>query len=218
MSVRSAQSITTMFTTNHPTTGSKVDADSTPSGTLYLNGTADGASVTVTNVATGLYKAAVTLPTLAVGDVVSIVISATVDTITSLGKVWEDSKDMFAGAIPDVIAGGAGGLFIAGTNAATVVTTSFTTTFTGNLTGNVGGSVASIGANGIAAATFAADVDAEILSYIVDDATRIDASDLNAKIDSLTFTVSGKVNANIHYVNNVEVDGDGETGTEWGPV
>lgn len=41
-------------------------------------------------------------------------------------------------SIPDVVAGGAGGLFIAGTNAATTVTTALTTTFTGNLTGSVG--------------------------------------------------------------------------------
>lgn len=40
-------------------------------------------------------------------------------------------------SIPDAVAGVAGGLFIAGTNAATTVTTSFTTTFTGNLTGSV---------------------------------------------------------------------------------
>jgi len=37
-----------------------------------------------------------------------------------------------------VLPGAAGGLFIAGTNAATAVTTSFTTTFTGNVTGSVG--------------------------------------------------------------------------------
>lgn len=37
--------------------------------------------------------------------------------------------------------GASGGLFIAGTNAATTVTTSLTTTFTGSLTGNVNGSL-----------------------------------------------------------------------------
>ena len=46
--------------------------------------------------------------------------------------------------LPAVTAGGTGGLFIAGTNAATTVTTSFTTTFTGSLTGNVDGSVGSV--------------------------------------------------------------------------
>ncbi len=60
--------------------------------------------------------------------------------------VWQDTtagdftvassigKSLYtAGVVP----GGSGGLFIAGTNAATAVTTSFTTTFTGNLTGSV---------------------------------------------------------------------------------
>ncbi len=46
--------------------------------------------------------------------------------------------------LPSATAGNAGGVFIAGTNAATTVTTSFTTTFTGDLTGNVDGSVASV--------------------------------------------------------------------------
>ncbi len=77
-----------------------------------------------------------------------------------------------------------------------------TANITGNLSGSVGsvtGAVGSIGTAGISsgsfaagainaaaiadaaidAATFAADVDAEILSYLVDDATRIDASALN---------------------------------------
>lgn len=69
-------------------------------------------------------------------------------------------------SIPDAVAGAAGGLFIAGTNAATIVTTSFTTTFTGNLTGSAGsvagavgsvnGSVGSIAAGGISATSFSA--------------------------------------------------------------
>lgn len=49
----------------------------------------------------------------------------------------------------------------------------------GNVGGNVTGSVGSVASSGISAASFAADVDAEILSYVVDDATRIDASALN---------------------------------------
>lgn len=59
--------------------------------------------------------------------------------------------------LPSATAGSAGGVFIAGTNAATTVTTSFTTTFTGNLTGNVGGSVASVATGGITAASIATD-------------------------------------------------------------
>ena len=40
--------------------------------------------------------------------------------------------------LPSVAAGAAGGVFIAGTNAATTISTALTTTFTGNLTGSVG--------------------------------------------------------------------------------
>ncbi|MCG5559902.1 hypothetical protein, partial [Klebsiella pneumoniae] len=67
MSVRSAQSITVLFTTRVFATGVGTNADSLPTGTLYVNGTADAVTVTVTNIDTGRYKAQVTLPTLAVG-------------------------------------------------------------------------------------------------------------------------------------------------------
>ena len=85
-------------------------------------------------------------------------------------------------SLPDAVPGAAGGVFIAGTNAATTVTTALTTTFTGNLTGSVGsvtgavgsvtgavgsvtGSVGSIAANGITAASIATDAsDADALA------------------------------------------------------
>ena len=70
------------------------NADSLPTGTLYVNGTADAASVTVTNVATGIYKAAVTLPTLAVGDVVDLRIAATVSSVADTEVIWSDTKDL----------------------------------------------------------------------------------------------------------------------------
>ena len=67
-------------------------------------------------------------------------------------------------SIPDAVAGAAGGLFIAGTNAATAVTTAFTTNIIGDITGalsgavgSVTGAVGSVGAGGIVAATFGAD-------------------------------------------------------------
>ncbi len=88
----------------------------------------------------------------------------TVDTVTTVTNqltaaavatgVWQDAtagdfttassigKSLYTtGAVP----GAAGGLFIAGTNAATTVTTSFTTTFTGNLTGSVGSVTGAVG-------------------------------------------------------------------------
>lgn len=45
-----------------------------------------------------------------------------------------------------------------------------------------------------------------------------DISGIKAKTDSLTFTQSGNVDANIQYVNDVQVSGTGATGDEWGPV
>ncbi len=98
MTVQSAQSVTVLFTTRVFSTGVGTNADSLPTGTLYVNGTANGASVTVTNISTGLYKAAVTLPTLAVNDIVSIEISATVNSVADTGTIWRDTKDVVADA------------------------------------------------------------------------------------------------------------------------
>ncbi len=41
---------------------------------------------------------------------------------------------------------------------------------------------------------------------------------IKAKTDQLTFGVTNTLNANITYVNEIEVIGNGEIGTEWGPV
>ena len=68
--------------------------------------------------------------TMAAGDIVTILADRSL-------KPSVDNTTLFAGAIPAVTAGAAGGLFIAGTNAATTITTALTTTFTGNLTGTV---------------------------------------------------------------------------------
>ena len=86
--VRSGQSITVTFTTHNFSTGALANGDSTPSGTIYVNGTADAASVTVTNITTGRYKASVTLPSLAIGDQVDLFIAATVSSVAGGGIVW----------------------------------------------------------------------------------------------------------------------------------
>ncbi len=187
MSVRSAESVTTVFTTASFSTGALVNADSLPTGVLYLNGTANGATVTVTNITTGIYKAAVTLPTLAVNDLVSLVISATVGGVAGGGKVWEDTKDVFAGAIPDVIAGGTGGLFIAGTNAATTVTTSFTTTFTGNLTGSVGSVTGAVGSVTGAVGSVAGNVGGNVAGSVASVTAGVNVTAFNGQT-----TVGGK--------------------------
>lgn len=93
MSVRTGQSLTVDFTTRNPSTGAAADASSTPTGTLVINGTDNGATVTVTNKATGVYKAAVTVPTLSAGDVVQVRIAATVSGVSDNEVVFEDTCD-----------------------------------------------------------------------------------------------------------------------------
>lgn len=58
------------------------------------------------------------------------------------------------------------------------------------------------------------------ISAVVSIVTTIDsvADAIRAKTDNLTFTVAGQVDSNIQYVNDVQVTGNGEPGTEWGPV
>jgi len=91
--VKTAQALTVIFTTADASTGAATDADSTPTGTLYVDGTANGASVTVTNITTGVYKAALTLPALTAGQVVCLRIAATVDSTAGEGVVFCDIAD-----------------------------------------------------------------------------------------------------------------------------
>ena len=51
----------------------------------------------------------------------------------------------------------------------------------------------------------------------IDDFLDTEIAAIKAKTDSLTFTVAGQVDANIQYVNDVAVTGNGQSGTEWGP-
>lgn len=81
-------------------------------------------------------------------------------------------------------------------------------------------------ANTVTAAAVAADAVTEIQSGLataaalntVDDFLDTEIAAIKAKTDSLTFTVAGQVDANIQYVNDVQVDGTGAVGDEWGPV
>src|SRR6185369_12742336 len=89
--------IATEFITSDPSTGGAANADSTPTGTLVVNAVDNGAVVTVTNVDTGRYKAAFTLPTLSVGDRVELSMSATVGGTTGKAIVWRETKDAVQG-------------------------------------------------------------------------------------------------------------------------
>lgn len=93
MTVKTGQAVTVLFSTSNATTGALADADATPVGTLYVDGTANAATVTETNVSTGIYRAAVTLPALAAGQIVSLGIAATVAGVAGGGVVWQDVAD-----------------------------------------------------------------------------------------------------------------------------
>ena len=110
--VKSEQAVTVEFTT-HDTSDVLTDADATPVGTLVVNGTDNGATVTETNVSTGRYKAAFTLPALSAGDIVELYVTATIDSDSCGGVVWRDVvdtkrvsdlNDIAAGAEMDLVA------------------------------------------------------------------------------------------------------------------
>lgn len=72
------------------------------------------------------------------------------------------------------------------------------------------------------AGTFGKFLDVEVssrlatASYTAPDNTGIAA--IQAKTDLLSFTVSGFVDANVQYVNDIQVTGTGQPGNEWGPT
>lgn len=83
-------------------------------------------------------------------SLVQILGTALTETAGQLAAAFKKWFDVAApvgtvNSIPNATAGAAGGLFIAGTNAATTVTTSLTTTFTGNLTGSVASVTGAVG-------------------------------------------------------------------------
>ena len=81
--------------------GAASDADSLPTAAVYLNGVANGASVTVTDLGTGLYSATWTNPG-ANGNTVSVVASFTMDGVASHATIWESrlSAQPYSGTPP----------------------------------------------------------------------------------------------------------------------
>jgi hypothetical protein len=131
--------------------GAAVNADSTPTGTLYQNGTSDAAAVTITNVTTGAYKGSVTVPGgFAAGDEVAVLVVPVVGGITA--RFWEGRTILVqwpATALPNAPAGANTGLpvlSVSGTTLGYTVTT--VTNYTGN-TPQTGDAFARIGAAGV---------------------------------------------------------------------
>lgn len=126
MTVKSSQVLTVEFTTANPLSMVAANADALPTGVLYINGVANAAVVTVTNITTGVYKASATLPALSAGDVAGLRISATVAAVPGEAIVWQETADTaYVGDVaasattlltrtPNATAGAAGGLAIVG--------------------------------------------------------------------------------------------------------
>jgi hypothetical protein len=72
-------------------TGAVTAATGTPTGTLYVDGTANGASVTITG--SNPYKWSVTLPSLTAGQRVDMYITGTIATIATAGFVASEQAD-----------------------------------------------------------------------------------------------------------------------------
>lgn len=74
--------------------------------------------------------------------------------------------------------------------------------------------VAEFEARTIVAANYATAAALDTVDNFLD--TEIAA--IKAKTDSLTFTVAGKIDSNVLYVNGTQIDGAGTAGDPWGPV
>lgn len=88
MPVKTGQAAAGMFVTRDAT-GALTAATGTPAGALYLNGVANGASVSVSG--SNPYKWAVTMPTLDEGDIVEMYITATISAVATGAVVWQDT-------------------------------------------------------------------------------------------------------------------------------
>ena len=102
------------------------------------------------------------------------------------------------------------------------------TTFTGavtaiNASNDIRGvTVSAIGANVITAASIATDAVTEIQTGLATAAAlalvQSDVDAIQIQTAQLTFTVSGNLDTNVQYVNDVQVTGTGAVGNEWGPA
>lgn len=122
------------------------------------------------------------------------------------------SRSTFAGGAVSSVTGNVGGNVTGSVGSVVGAVGSVT----GNVGGNVTGSVGSV--VGLTASNLDATVSSRLAaaSYTAPDNTTITA--INAKTSLLNFTVSGQVDANVQYVNDVQVKGAGTDASPWNPV
>jgi len=168
------------------TTGAAGDG-ATPLYDVRLAGAASSAAPTASGTPTllthanytdGLHEIAIDTTGYANGEY-AVFCTLTISTVNPAGFVGSfkvrtanriDAIKTKTDFLPSVTAGNAGGVFIAGTNAATTITTSLTTTFTGNLTGSVASVTGAVGSvTGLTASNLDATVSSRATQTSVDD-------------------------------------------------
>lgn len=99
MFVKPSDVVSIQFTTQNATTGAAANADSLPTGVLVKNGDDTAETVTVSNIATGVYKASVTIPSgYVAGDEVQLRIAATVSSVAGKAVIWAGEVDTARGS------------------------------------------------------------------------------------------------------------------------
>lgn len=88
--------------------------------------------------------------------------------------------------LPSATAGASGGVFIAGTNAATTITTGLTTTFTGNLTGSVASVTGAVGSVTGAVGSVTGNVGGNVVGSVASVTARV-----TANVDQIAGTATG---------------------------
>jgi len=81
-------------------------------------------------------------------------------------SAYSATRGLAGTALPDAAPGAAGGVFIAGSNAATSVTTALTANITGNLSGSVGSVTGAVGSVTGAVGSVAGNVDGSVASVV----------------------------------------------------
>ena len=172
MIVKSGQTWTGMFSTKD-STGALATPSVGPAGVLYVDGTANGATVTISG--SNPYKWTVTLPSLTAGQTVSMYITATISSIATSSVVAEAIGD--TARLSDTLT--------ANSASGGITSSSFVS---GAIT------AASIAADAIGASELAADAVAEIQSGL---ATSASISALNNLSQADIRTAVGLASANL---------------------
>jgi len=231
--------------THSPATGALTDADDVPAYRVYENevGTAiltgSMAKLDDTNT-TGFYSESITLSAangFEKGKCYTVYMTAAVGGITGGNHhTFQIEAEVDANTVSGSISSIGAGAITASSIAADAITAGkiadgaidAATFATGAIDGNA---IAASGAAAIAAGVWSealpgtytgseagAVIGDNIDGTITSRAAQTTADDIKTKTDSLTFTTPGQVDANIQFVNDVEVGGTGAGGDEWRPA